>query len=142
MPEDPTGDSVCEIAYFDIYPEDDQMEGGGYVGFVGTWSSYAFFPSGYIFINTIERGAWVVKMTGKECPKPRKCNADNCLRAFRSTSVKGRLEESQEFCKDFLAEPVKDVKALPKYAVDGCQGDSIARASSACACLPTATAAP
>jgi hypothetical protein len=31
-------------------------------GFVGTSSSYARFKSGYIFVNTIERGAYVSKM--------------------------------------------------------------------------------
>lgn len=63
IPEDPTGSSITELAHFDIYPEDDEAEGGGIVEFVGSWSSYAFFKSGYIFINTIERGAWVVKLT-------------------------------------------------------------------------------
>ncbi|KAI8724346.1 hypothetical protein NCS52_00003500 [Fusarium sp. LHS14.1] len=65
IPEDPTGAGVYEAAWFDIYPEDDDLPGGGSVAFVGTWSSYAFFKSGYIFINTIERGAFVVKLTGK-----------------------------------------------------------------------------
>lgn len=67
IPSDPTGAGVCEAAFFDIYPEDDGKTGGGSVSFVGTWSSYAYFKSGYIFINTIERGAFVVKMTGKSC---------------------------------------------------------------------------
>jgi hypothetical protein len=40
---------------------DDNLRGGGNTTFVGTWSSYANYPSGYILINTIERGAWVVK---------------------------------------------------------------------------------
>lgn len=56
VPSDPTGNSVCEIAYFDIYPEDDNLPGGGVVEFSGSWSSYAMFKSGFIFINTIERG--------------------------------------------------------------------------------------
>ena len=67
IPEDPTGSSVCEVAHFDIYPEDDEEEGGGIVEFVGSWSSYAYFKSGFIFINTIERGAWVVKLTDLNC---------------------------------------------------------------------------
>jgi len=67
IPKTPTGKSVCEIGFFDIYPEDDTATGGGNVAFVGTWSSYAYFKSGYIFINTIERGAWVVKLTKKTC---------------------------------------------------------------------------
>lgn len=59
---DPTGRGVKEVGWFDIYPEDDNMEGGGSLSFVGTWSSYADFPSGYILVNTIERGAWVLKV--------------------------------------------------------------------------------
>ncbi|KAF5523867.1 hypothetical protein CGCA056_v004397 [Colletotrichum aenigma] len=59
--KDPTAKGVKEIAYFDIYPEDDQEEGGGLNNYVGTWSHYPFFKSGYIVINTMERGVWVVK---------------------------------------------------------------------------------
>ncbi|CAG8956885.1 hypothetical protein HYFRA_00012340 [Hymenoscyphus fraxineus] len=69
IPTDPTGAGVCEVAYFDIYPEDDNAPGGGIVQFSGSWASYAYFKSGYIFVNTIERGAFVVKMTTREtCP--------------------------------------------------------------------------
>lgn len=60
--QDPTGKGVKEVGFFDVYPEDDNRAGGGIVDFLGTWSSYAFFKSGYIFINTIERGGYVVKM--------------------------------------------------------------------------------
>lgn len=69
IPQDPTGDSVCEVAHFDIYPEDDFAAGGGNVTFAGSWSSYGFFKSGHIFINTIERGAYTVKLQEKRCPK-------------------------------------------------------------------------
>ncbi|KIX09555.1 uncharacterized protein Z518_00635 [Rhinocladiella mackenziei CBS 650.93] len=62
IPHDPTGASIEEIAFFDIYPEDDHLENGGIIDFVGTWSHYAGFPSGNVFVNTIERGAFVVKM--------------------------------------------------------------------------------
>ena len=65
---DPTGSSVNEAAYFDIYPEDDGEKGGGSASFVGTWASYAFFKSGFIFVNTIERGGFVVKRT--DLPSP------------------------------------------------------------------------
>jgi choice-of-anchor B domain-containing protein len=61
IPSDPTGAGVKEIGYFDIYPEDDNQPGGGSVDFVGTWSSYALFKSGHILINTMERGAFIVK---------------------------------------------------------------------------------
>jgi hypothetical protein len=46
----------------DVYPEDDNVSGGGSVEFVGTWSSYALFKSGYILVNTMERGAFILKM--------------------------------------------------------------------------------
>lgn len=139
IPKDPTGDSVCEVAWIDIHPEDDGLEGGGVVEFLGTWSSYAFFKSGYIFINSIERGAFTVKLTGRDCPKAPKCNADNCLRAFRANHIPGRLEESQEFCAEYLNSPFKEKDILPEYAIKGCSGDPVVRASSACSCIPTAT---
>lgn len=63
IPEDPTGAGVEEIAFFDIYPEDDEAEGGGIVQYAGTWSHYTF-PSGYVAVNTIERGVFIVKMNG------------------------------------------------------------------------------
>ena len=62
IPSDPTGKGVKEIAWFDIYPEDDDAEGGGVVDFNGSWSSYALFKSGFILINTMERGAFIVKI--------------------------------------------------------------------------------
>ncbi|KAG9235988.1 hypothetical protein BJ875DRAFT_457570 [Amylocarpus encephaloides] len=139
IPSDPTGNGVCEIAFFDIYPEDDDAEGGGIVQYSGTWASYAYFKSGYIFVNTIERGAFVVKMTKREACKPKTCSADNCLRAFRAESVPGRLKESQEFCGTFTKTFVADVSVLPSYVPSACQGNVISRASSACRCLPTPT---
>jgi choice-of-anchor B domain-containing protein len=78
IPSDPTGKGVKEVAFFgayphmplkiatnsdsDVYPEDDNMTGGGSVEFVGSWSSYGLFKSGYILVNTMERGAFIVKM--------------------------------------------------------------------------------
>ncbi|KAL8294469.1 hypothetical protein RB597_007860 [Gaeumannomyces tritici] len=135
--EDPTGSSVCEVAYFDIYPEDDDLPGGGTVAFVGSWSSYAMFPSGFIFINTIERGGYLVKMTKREACKPKTCNADNCLRAMRSNSIGGRLGESQKFCGEFTKTYVSDAAVVPEYARQACQTNVISRVSSACSCLPT-----
>ncbi|KAF2108044.1 hypothetical protein BDV96DRAFT_505215 [Lophiotrema nucula] len=60
--QDPTGKGVKEVGFFDVYPEDDNQPGGGVIDFVGTWSSYALFKSGYIFVNTMERGGWVLKL--------------------------------------------------------------------------------
>lgn len=62
IPEKPDGSAVEEIAFFDIYPEDDAMPGGGAPLYAGTWSHYTF-PSGYVVVNTIERGPYVVKMS-------------------------------------------------------------------------------
>lgn len=62
IPQDPTGKGVKEVGFFDVYPEDDGEEGGGIVDFAGSWGSYAQFKSGFILVNTIERGAFVVKM--------------------------------------------------------------------------------
>lgn len=61
IPSDPTGKGVKEVGFFDIYPEDDNQTNGGVNDFFGSWSSYGGFKSGYIFINTIERGGYVVK---------------------------------------------------------------------------------
>ncbi|KAK0732905.1 hypothetical protein B0T26DRAFT_736050 [Lasiosphaeria miniovina] len=61
VPQDPTGKGIKEVAYFDVHPEDDNAPGGGQVTFTGTWSHYPFFPSGYIVINTMDRGAFVVR---------------------------------------------------------------------------------
>lgn len=60
---DKTGAGVTELGYFDIYPENDALPGGGSIEFVGTWGHYPYFPSGFIVVNTIERGAFVVKRT-------------------------------------------------------------------------------
>lgn len=78
IPSDPTGGSIEEVGYFDIFPEDDQEPNGGIIDFVGTWSHFAGFKSGYIFVNGIERGGFVVKMKqfdkrgrGRHYVKPR-----------------------------------------------------------------------
>jgi hypothetical protein len=62
IPQNPTGSGVHEVGWFDVYREDDALEAGGVLEFVGSWSSYAGFKSGYILINTIEQGAFLVKI--------------------------------------------------------------------------------
>ncbi len=59
---DPTGKGIKEVGYFDCYPEDDATN--GIADFTGTWSVYPFFKSGYILLNSIERGIFVLKYTG------------------------------------------------------------------------------
>lgn len=79
IPDDPTGGGIEEVGFFDVFPEDDATEEGGVLDYVGTWSHYAGYPSGFIMVNTIERGAFVVKMNqfekrarGRSYKKPRR----------------------------------------------------------------------
>ena len=69
------------------------------------------------------------------------CAADNCLRALRANTIKGRLEESQAFCSTFTKTFVEDVTLVKPYAAAACTGDIVSRVSSACSCLskPTST---
>lgn len=63
IPRDPSGKNIKEIAYFDVFPGDDDVVGGGDALWdAGTWSHYTF-PSGNIVINTIDRGAFLVKLS-------------------------------------------------------------------------------
>lgn len=52
--------TLREIAYFDIFPDDNNSM------FNGAWSVYPFFPSGTILINGIEQGLFVVRWNGQE----------------------------------------------------------------------------
>ena len=56
-----TGSSMSEVGFFDVHPEDDAEN---VVDFFGSWSNYPYFPSGYVLINSIERGVYSVKYTG------------------------------------------------------------------------------
>ncbi|KAJ7360766.1 hypothetical protein DFH08DRAFT_842251 [Mycena albidolilacea] len=60
--KDPTGGAFSEVAFFDVHPEDDDV--GGEATFTGSWSVYPYFASGYIVVNSIERGLFVVKYNG------------------------------------------------------------------------------
>ncbi|KAK5653076.1 hypothetical protein OQA88_9363 [Cercophora sp. LCS_1] len=62
IPRDPTGSSVKEVGFFDCHPEDDDVN--GVVEFLGTWSVYPYFKSGYILLNSIERGIYSLKYNG------------------------------------------------------------------------------
>ncbi|KAL1838132.1 hypothetical protein VTJ49DRAFT_3011 [Mycothermus thermophilus] len=63
VPMDPTGRSIREVAYFDTRPEDDDLPGGGNLTFTGSWANYPYFNSGYILVNTLDRGVFVLKRT-------------------------------------------------------------------------------
>lgn len=47
-----------EVGYFDVAPDCNSP------AFSGAWSSYPFFASGTIVLNSIERGLFVLKYTG------------------------------------------------------------------------------
>ncbi|KAJ7166336.1 hypothetical protein C8R43DRAFT_1085899 [Mycena crocata] len=55
--EDPTGAGFYEVAFFDVHPEDDDINGVAELG--GSWSVYPYFESGYLL-----RGLFVVKYNG------------------------------------------------------------------------------
>ncbi|KAJ6584391.1 hypothetical protein B0H19DRAFT_1104905 [Mycena capillaripes] len=57
--DDPTGARFFEAAFFDVHPEDDDINGVAEFG--GSFSVYPFFESGYLLVNSIERGLFVVK---------------------------------------------------------------------------------
>jgi len=83
IPSDPTGKGVKEMAFFDIYPEDDQEENGGSIEFVGTWSAYAMLPSRFIFVNTIERGAFLLRMQ-EDGPPPKASETMQRMKEWQS----------------------------------------------------------
>ncbi|KAF2179974.1 hypothetical protein K469DRAFT_730404 [Zopfia rhizophila CBS 207.26] len=59
---DPSGKGFKQVGFFDCYPEDDKTNGS--LEFVGTWSVYPYFKSGYVILNSIERGIFSLKYTG------------------------------------------------------------------------------
>ncbi|KAF2835453.1 hypothetical protein M501DRAFT_942061, partial [Patellaria atrata CBS 101060] len=63
IPRFPDGSKVTEVGFFDVHPEDDAE--GGVVEFFGSWSVYPYFRSGYILLNSIERGVYSLKYTGR-----------------------------------------------------------------------------
>ncbi|KAH7020319.1 hypothetical protein EDB80DRAFT_560520 [Ilyonectria destructans] len=60
--EDPTGSQFTQAGFFDCDPSDDNTTGS--VTFRGSWSVYPYFKSGYIILNSIERGLFSLKYTG------------------------------------------------------------------------------
>lgn len=59
--EDPTGAGFREVGFFDVDPSDDDV--GGRATFNGAWSVYPYFKSGYLLVNSIERGVYSLKYT-------------------------------------------------------------------------------
>lgn len=52
---DAESNALTEVAFFDVYPDDDNPE------FDGTWSNYPYFESENIIVSSIERGLFVLK---------------------------------------------------------------------------------
>jgi choice-of-anchor B domain-containing protein len=59
--------SLSELAFFDIYPVDDEPK------FNGAWSNFPFFPSGIVIVGGIEQGLFILRPTigGQALPTPR-----------------------------------------------------------------------
>jgi choice-of-anchor B domain-containing protein len=62
--------NLAEVAYFDIYPSDNQPF------FAGTWGNYPFFPSGNVVVNTMETGGGVFVL------RPRRTNVSVAAQAL------------------------------------------------------------
>ena len=63
-----------EVAYFDVYPEDDGPQ------FNGTWSNYPYFPSGIVAVSHMEEGLFLLQpadnLSVLGCTDPTACNYD------------------------------------------------------------------
>ena len=62
-----------EVAYFDIYPDNDDAQ------FNGTWSNYPYFPSGVVAVSSIEGGIFFVQ--------PNIVNESGCPADFNADQV-------------------------------------------------------
>lgn len=84
LPKDPAGQNIEETGFFDVHPEDDGVSLAAItfsqtqntdistqaIEFLGTWSNYPYFKSKYILVNSIERGIFTVKYTGRKAKYP------------------------------------------------------------------------
>jgi len=89
-----------EVAYFDVYPQDDAPS------FSGTWSNYPYFPSGVIAVTNMSEGLFLVQAAGDlsiyGCTDSLACNFDpdaledngSCL----DFNVCGGCEGEELFC--------------------------------------------
>ncbi len=82
---DVTNFNLTEIAYFDVYPADDNAE------FNGAWSNYPYFPSGNIIISGIEQGLFVVR----EQSLLEKCNDPTAIDWLSVSPLSGTVAASQ-----------------------------------------------
>ena len=57
---DPAGEGPVEVAYFDLYPENDNASFEG-----GTWSNYPYFKQkGIVAVSSIDRGLFILRPRG------------------------------------------------------------------------------
>jgi len=110
-----------------------------------SWIPGVFTGEGYALVwdeNYKAKPAYAAILKAiQETRNPRACNADNCLRGLRANTIPGRLGESQNFCASYYTQYiVTDLTMIKPYASSACVGDVISRVSSACSCIPTATA--
>jgi len=49
------GGNLAEVAFFDVAPD------CATTSFLGSWSSYPYFPSGTIVVSSIDRGLFVLR---------------------------------------------------------------------------------
>ncbi|KLU85449.1 hypothetical protein MAPG_04473 [Magnaporthiopsis poae ATCC 64411] len=60
--QDDSGALFREVGFFDVYPEDDAVTGEA--AFNGAWSVYPYLKSGYLLVNSMERGVFSLKYRG------------------------------------------------------------------------------
>jgi choice-of-anchor B domain-containing protein len=97
--------NMSEVAFFDVYPVDDQAL------FNGTWSNYPFFASGTIVASGIEQGLFVLRP---------------------QIGLPVRIDYEPFFVrqqyKDFLGrEPDEPGLAFWTHEIDQCMGDAVCR---------------
>ncbi|HVF45156.1 MAG TPA: choice-of-anchor B family protein [Pyrinomonadaceae bacterium] len=102
---DAIGANLSEVAFFDVYPVDDQAL------FNGTWSNYPFFASGTIIASGIEQGLFVLRP---------------------QVNLPVRIDYEPFFVrqqyKDFLGrEPDEPGMAFWTHEIDQCMGDAACR---------------
>lgn len=94
--------TLTEVAYFDVAPECDTPV------FTGAWSVYPYFKSGNVIVQSIEKGLFVVKVSGI-CEM--KCSL-HMLNTFVNDSAKALSEynDFEEFSRYFTALSTKCVE--------------------------------
>lgn len=69
--------SITQIAYYDTHPENDGQT------YDGAWGIYPLLPSGNILVSDIQRGLFVLNVTGVTAV-PENLNPSGAIRFYRS----------------------------------------------------------